>query len=90
MVVCALQGRIEDKLCKKIIKGIVYDTETSRELGSHYDKFFGETDTLYVTQEEEYFLTFGKRNIVPLNDKALLKYWIAKILMQKHLKEYLI
>ena len=34
MVVCTLQGRMENNLMKKIIDGIVYDTEVSKKLGS--------------------------------------------------------
>ena len=33
MVVCTLQGRMENNLMKKIIDGIVYDTEVSKKLG---------------------------------------------------------
>ncbi len=73
-----LQGRMEKNIMKKIIDGIVYDTEVSKELGSCYDEFYKETVTLFVDEEENYFLSYENGNIEPLDDESKLKLWVAK------------
>lgn len=78
MVVCMLHGRMEKNLMKKIIDGIVYDTEVSKELGSGCNEFYKQTVTLFVSQEENYFLFFENGNIEPLEDEHEARYWVLR------------
>lgn len=63
---------------KKTINNIIYDTEVSKELGSCYNEFYKETVTLFVDEEENYFLYYENGNIEPLDDESKLKLWVAK------------
>lgn len=62
---------------KKIIDGIVYDTEVSKKLGSCYDNYSKKTVTLFVDNEKNYFLFYENGNIEPLDDESELKLWVA-------------
>ena len=63
---------------KKIIDGIVYDTEVSKELGSCYDEVDKETITLFVDDEENYFLFYESEDIDPFDDEDEAKYWVLR------------
>ena len=68
---------------KKIINGIIYDTDFANKLGASYDADCKETVTLFVDKDKNYFLSYEKGTIIPLMGEHKLYDWVAKNLDAK-------
>lgn len=68
---------------KKVINGIIYDTDFANKLGASYDADCKETVTLFVDKDKNYFLSYEKGTIIPLKGEHKLYDWVAKNLDAK-------
>lgn len=64
---------------KKIIDGVVYDTDVSKELASYYNEVDKETIKLFLCQDDDgmyYFLSFENGNVEPLGSEYDARHWV--------------